>query len=82
MTFTSRLDKAQIAVLESLDPGGLLTVESLADAAALTAWRTRNAVSKLSARGLILGRMRGGVGVWQITERGRRTLAARGRFYR
>ncbi|WP_405132801.1 hypothetical protein [Nocardia sp. NBC_01388] len=82
MTFTSRLDQAQVAVLESLGPGGILSVESLAKSAALTMWRTRNAVSKLSSRGLITGRRRAGHAEWQITDRGRRTLSTRGRYYR
>lgn len=82
MTFTSRLDQAQIAVLESLHPGGILTVRSLAQSSALTMWRTRNAVSKLSSRGLIVGRRRAGHATWEITDRGRRTLATRGRYYR
>ncbi|MCU1642605.1 MAG: hypothetical protein JWN03_2880 [Nocardia sp.] len=82
MTFSCRLDQAQIAVLEALDPGGVLAVDSLAKSAALTLWRTRSAVSKLSSRGLIMGRKRGGRGMWEITDRGRRTLSARGRYYR
>ncbi|WP_067698384.1 hypothetical protein [Nocardia jejuensis] len=82
MTFTDRLDQAQVAVLDSLAPGGILCVESIARSAQLTLWRTRGAVSKLTSRGLIVGRHRGGRGMWQIADRGRRTLAARGRYYR
>lgn len=79
---TTRLDQAQIAVLDSLAPGGLLAIRSIAQSSRLTMWRTRSAVSKLSARGLITGRRRAGVGIWEITERGRRTLSTRARYYR
>ncbi|MFJ4654854.1 hypothetical protein ACIP5Y_26575 [Nocardia sp. NPDC088792] len=82
MTTTTRLDQAQVAVLASLVPGGILDVESIARSARLTMWRTRNAVSELSSRGLIVGRQRGGRGTWEITDRGRRTLSTRGRYYR
>ncbi|MEV6771809.1 hypothetical protein AB0N05_24610 [Nocardia sp. NPDC051030] len=82
MYSTTRLDQAQVAVLASLAPGGVLSVECLARTAELTMWRTRNAVSKLRSRGLIVGRQRGGRGTWEITDRGRRTLSTRGRYYR
>ncbi|QOW31212.1 hypothetical protein [Nocardia seriolae] len=57
-------------------------MDSIAVSAQLTMWRTRNAVAKLSSRGLIVGRRRAGRGTWEITDRGRRTLATRGRYYR
>ncbi|UGT43161.1 hypothetical protein LTV02_07155 [Nocardia yamanashiensis] len=78
----SRLDQAQIAVLDSLAPGGLLAIPALARSSRLTLWRTRSAVSKLSARGLITGRRRAGIASWEITDRGRRTLSTRARYHR
>ncbi|MFE3259469.1 hypothetical protein ACFXPS_29010 [Nocardia sp. NPDC059091] len=81
MTTTTRLDQAQVAVLASLAPGGILGIESIAQSAQLTMWRTRHAVSKLTSRGLIVGRRRGGRGAWEITDRGRRTLSTRGRYF-
>lgn len=82
MTPTPRLDQAQIAVLDSLAPGGLLAIPALAQSSRLTLCRTRSAVSKLSARGLITGRRRAGIASWEITDRGRRTLSTRARYHR
>ncbi|WP_033091450.1 hypothetical protein [Nocardia seriolae] len=81
MTTMSRLHQAQVAVLASLAPGGVLSVAAIAQSAELTLCRTRNAVSKLNSRGLIMARRWGGRASWQITDRGRRTLATRGRYH-
>lgn len=70
---------ADFAVLGVLAPGGLLTVEQLAQQARLTAWSVRSALLRLQSRGLIMDcRHRGR---WTITQRGRGEWAAKGRRF-
>jgi DNA-binding MarR family transcriptional regulator len=67
------LNTAQIAVLAMLEPGGLLTVAQLSTNTQLTLWRTRDAVTKLSARGLIVNPRGPNSHIparWSITDRG------------
>ncbi len=70
---------ADFAVLGVLAPGGLLTVDQLAQQARLTAWSVRSALLRLQSRGLIMDcRHRGR---WAITPRGRGEWAAKGRRF-
>ncbi|WP_067813605.1 MarR family transcriptional regulator [Nocardia inohanensis] len=65
---------AEIAVLRVLRPGAARTLREIQQASTLTPWRTRNAISHLTSRGLITpapgNRHR-------ITPRGRAALATK-----
>lgn len=69
------MKSTEAAVLAALAPGGILTSDQIRRHAALTSWRTRQALVRLRARGLIvpdIHRAR-----WQISARGRSHTAAR-----
>ncbi|MBF6465899.1 GntR family transcriptional regulator [Nocardia beijingensis] len=70
---------ADFAVLGVLAPGGLLTVEQLAQQARLTSWTVRSALLRLQSRGLIMDCQHRGR--WAITPRGRGEWAAKGRRF-
>ncbi|MEG8177779.1 helix-turn-helix domain-containing protein [Nocardia terpenica] len=70
---------AETAVLGVLVPGGMLTVDQIAQQAQLTNWSARRAVTQLASRGLVMvtpHRAR-----WSITPRGRAAWAAKSRRY-
>lgn len=70
---------AEIAVLNALSPDAVRNAAQIQQAAALTGWRTRNALAQLEARGLIMpSRPRGR---WRISARGRIALATKGRRF-
>ncbi|MEV6100120.1 hypothetical protein [Nocardia sp. NPDC051981] len=70
---------AEIAVLATLHPDHTLTAPQIQQSAALTSWRTRNALSRLESRGLITpSRPRGR---YRITPRGRAALVAKARRF-
>ncbi|MET8425562.1 hypothetical protein [Nocardia sp. NPDC004860] len=70
---------AEVAVLTTLHPDRVLTAPQIQQSAALTSWRTRNALSRLESRGLINpSRPRGR---YRITPRGRAALVAKARRF-
>jgi predicted transcriptional regulator len=82
MGTNTRLRKAEAAALAALEPGGILSVESLAKSAGLTRSAARSAVLSLRAAGLIYyGGMPSRSG-YQITYRGRSAIPVRHRFCR
>ncbi|MTE17533.1 hypothetical protein [Nocardia aurantiaca] len=70
---------AEIAVLVALHRDRTLTAPQIQQSAALTSWRTRNALSHLESRGLITpSRPRGR---YRITPRGRVALTTKSRRF-
>lgn len=70
---------AEIAVLAALHPNHTLTAPQIQHSAALTTWRTRNALSHLKSRGLITPTHPRGR--YRITPRGRAALATKSRRF-
>lgn len=80
MATTTRLSRAEAAVLSALAPGGILSVDSVARSAGLTGQEARGAVLRLQSVGLIFhGGMPSRSG-YQITDRGRNALTTDGRY--
>ncbi|MGW4770797.1 hypothetical protein ACWEO2_22495 [Nocardia sp. NPDC004278] len=63
---------AQAAVLDVLEPGGMLTASQIMRQTQLTSWSTRRTIAQLSARGLIMPTLHHAR--WSITPRGRAEL--------
>lgn len=68
------LSVAQARVLRALSYGGMLTEHQIKISASLTTWKTRQAVSDLTTRNLIVTGAR--QNRYEITRLGRNTLAA------
>ncbi|NKY29431.1 hypothetical protein HGB38_24900 [Nocardia gamkensis] len=71
-----RLSKAQSAVLAALAPGGILSVDSLVRTTNASGSRTRRALLRLEAAGLVVHTGMVGRSGYQITVSGRRVLAS------
>ncbi|WP_155980807.1 helix-turn-helix domain-containing protein [Nocardia sp. CNY236] len=79
MPRTTRFDRAQVAVLLALEPGGILSVAALALTLELSGRRARRAVKRLQRMGLVVAGGPGGHDGYQITLRGRDALSVGGR---
>ncbi|MBL1079895.1 hypothetical protein JK358_36415 [Nocardia sp. 2] len=70
---------AEVAILTALYPDHTRTVAQLQHEAALTSCRTRDALARLRARGLVLAAHPRSS--WRISPRGRVALATKGKRF-
>ncbi|WP_378733672.1 hypothetical protein [Nocardia brasiliensis] len=73
------ISRAQVEVLSVLEPGGILSIGSVARSSRLTESQTRAAVLRLKSAGLIVPSGLLSRSGYQITDRGRHKLSTHGR---
>ncbi len=73
------ISRTQAAVLSVLEPGGILSIDSMVRSTGISALHARAAVLRLQSVGLIFHGGVPGCGGYQITNRGRNMLSIHGR---